>query len=265
MNRPLLLQFAPERVRTTIWSRLYRNQSDKWLPLYQAASLQYSPLVAMELVPGDIISDQIAFTGIYELGLTRRVAKLAAQGGTLVDIGANLGYFPLIWVGCNPANSCIAFEPSPRNIDILRRNVKHNHFARHITLMPLAAGAEGGKMSFDTGPVEQTGWGGLIREPSERCIEVDVVRVDNVLRSNDPISLLKVDTEGADLWALMGCERLLKAGIVNEIWYEENKPRMAALGIVPGATEDYLRSVGYNPTPHGDRSAETVEYFAVRY
>ena len=99
---------------------------------------------------------------------------------------------------------------------------------------------------------------------NERCIEVDVLRVDEVIRKHDPITLLKVDIEGADLWALMGCDRLLKAGAVQEIWYEQNKPRMAALGIPLEGPLEYLRSVGYVSTPHNDLSGDLVEWSAVR-
>jgi hypothetical protein len=93
---------------------------------------------------------------------------------------------------------------------------------------------------------------------------VNVVRVDEVISADNPIALLKVDIEGADIWALMGCERLLRAGVVREIWYEQNKPRMAALGIPFDAPQEYLRSVGYISTPHNDPTAELVEWSAVR-
>ena len=66
------------------------------------------------------------------------------------------------------------------------------------------------------------------------------------------------------MWALMGCERLLKAGIVREIWYEQNKPRMAALGIPFDAPQEYLHSMGYIATPNNDSTAELVEWSAVR-
>jgi hypothetical protein len=31
---------------------------------------------------------------------------------------------------------------------------------------------------------------------------------------------MKVDVEGADTWVLQGCERLLKAKLIKEIWFE---------------------------------------------
>jgi FkbM family methyltransferase len=217
----------------------------------------------MELVPGDVISDCIAFTGVYEPVLTRRVSHLAQAGGTLVEVGANLGYFALLWVAANPKNKCIAFEASPRNIDILRRNIQANGFESQVELHPVAAGAAAGKLRFDSGPIEQTGWGGFAPAGSSAGIDVDVVRVDEVVQGTNPIALLKVDIEGADAWAIMGCERLLRARAIREVWYEQNKPRIRALGISLDAAEDYLKSVGYLPRPESDLSGELVEWSAV--
>ena len=262
VKRPLPLRLAPDRLRIALWSRFYRGKCSA-LPLYQSATLRHVPNITMELVPGDIISDCIAFTGVYEPALTRRIIQMAQRGGTLVEIGTNLGYFALLWAACAPSNRCIAFEPSPRNVDFLRRNVARNGLDEQILVVPSAAGMEPGRLRFDIGPTDQNGWGGLTLDQNERCIEVDVVRVDDVIRSNDSIAILKVDTEGADAWALMGCDRLLKERRVREIWYEQNKPRMAALGIRADAAQEYLRSVGYTPTPQNNPADELVEWSAI--
>ena len=263
MNRPLILRMLPDRQRIAVWSRLYRRQRRDWSSLYKSASLRHAPLVTMELVRGDTISDCIAFTGVYEPALTQRLLKAARRGGTLVDVGANLGYFSLVWAASNPSNKCIAFEASPRNIDILRRNIVRNGLDEQIRVVPAAAGAAPGKLRFDLGPSEQTGWGGLTLGDSDRCVDVDVVRVDDVMPAGSHIAMLKVDTEGADAWVLLGCERLLKNALVREIWYEENKPRMEALGITVDSAQNYLRSLGYLTHPHSDPSGEVVEWSAV--
>lgn len=215
----------------------------------------------MDLVPGDVISDSIAFTGIYELAVTRRVVELAKGGGTFVDVGANLGYFSLLWAATKPGNQCLAFEASPRNIHRLRENIRRNSLESQIEVIPHAAGKARGKLHFDAGPEDQTGWGGFTTD-SKSGIEVDVVRIDESVPTNIPISLLKVDIEGADAWALMGCDRLLKARQVKQIWFEQNKPRMQALGIPESAAQDYLRSVGYSPQPLDDTRGDLVEWCA---
>ena len=85
-----------------------------------------APNISMEPVPGDSVSDEVAFTGCYETGLTRRVIELARRGGTMIDVGANLGYSSLLRLSTNSSNRCIAFEAAPRNVEILRHNISRN-------------------------------------------------------------------------------------------------------------------------------------------
>ncbi|HSM80050.1 MAG TPA: FkbM family methyltransferase [Nodosilinea sp.] len=260
---PLLLRLLPERLRLSAWYRLYAGKHAAWPGLYAAAPLAYAPQVKLSLLPGDHISDQIAFTGFYELGLTRRVVDLARQGGTMVDIGANLGYFSCLWAAGNPNNHCYAFEASPRNLDRLQTNIHRNGFDPNITLLPLAAGRAAGQLSFEVGPAEQTGWGGFTTDASATSIAVEVVRVDQAIPADRPIDLLKIDIEGADTWALMGCKALLQPPLVKEIWYEQNKRRMKLLGIELDQAQQFLADLGYRCTPQGDPTQDVVEWRAV--
>jgi FkbM family methyltransferase len=211
----------------------------------------------MELIPGDVISDSIAFTGIYELQLSRHVHRLAKQGGTLIDVGANLGYFSLLWAAASSTNHVFAFEASARTVEVLARNVARNGLEQRVRVIPYAAGREHGSLAFDPGPPDQTGWGGF---SSDGPVTVKVVRVDQAARYPAEIALLKVDAEGADTWALMGCEQLLREHRIKEIWFEQNRPRMRMLGIREGEAHEFLRSFGYCPQPRSDPSGEVVAW-----
>ena len=263
--RPLLLRVLPDRLRLSVWSQLYRGRGtySGRLPTYSAAPLRFAPGLTMQLLPGDLISDSIAFTGIYELALSRRVCELARKGGTLVDVGANMGYFSLLWAAARADNRCVAFEASPSNIRMLRDNVEGNRLDEQVRIIPCAAGASRGSLPFDVGSADQTGWGGFSSEKTEGSISVDVVRVDEIVEADEPIALLKIDTEGADAHVLMGCDRLLRTRAVREVWYEQNKPRMKALGIPIDAARTYLQSVGYSASPDSDPESEVVEWRAV--
>ena len=263
MKRPLLLRLLPESLRLTAFYKFYRGKHDRYQGLYRSASLYNAPKVAMELVPGDHISDIIAFTGVYEMSLTKRVVDLARQGGILVDVGANLGYFPLLWAALNSENKCFAFEASPRNIPLLNRNISRNSLESQIEVFPVAAGKEAGTLSFNLGPVEQTGWGGFGVAHAGEGVDVDVVRVDQAVSWNKPIAPIKVDIEGADAWALMGSEQLLITKAVREVWFEQNKPRMQELGIPLNAAQDFLSSMGYSSAPNGPTAADLVEWTAI--
>ncbi len=209
-----------------------------------------------DLLPGDVISGNIAFTGFYEFVLTKEIASLARVGGLFVDVGANMGYFSLLWAGLNTSNRVIAFEAAPRNIALLQKNIAENNLAK-IELIPKAAGNRTGEISFDTGPDEQTGWGGISAHASSSSITVPLVRLDTELEDR-VIDVLKIDVEGADTWVLQGCENLLKKKMIRRIYFEQNKLRMAELGIERDEAQKFLSEMGYTCVPFGRDDTEWV-------
>jgi len=197
-----------------------------------------------DLIPGDVISGCIAFTGFYEWGLTKLIARHAAKGGLLVDVGANMGYFSLLWAGLNRSAQVVAFEASPNNVRLFRNNVEKNYLEDRITIVPQAAGDHTGTVTFEVGTFEQTGWGGIATASSPTTIEVPMTRLDEYL-SDRTIDLLKIDTEGADTLVLFGCEKLLKSRRIKMIYFEQNAVRMRQLGIAEGDAVQFLRDQGY--------------------
>ena len=258
--RPFILGLLPLRARQSIVSRNYLAQYDKWRNLFESAPLNFCPQVAMyNLVPGDIISGHIAFNGFYELELSREIARLSSEGALFVDVGANMGYFSLLWAGLNNGSRVIAYEVAPRNIKLIEQNINRNGLIDQIRLVPKAAGHKSGAAHFNIGSVEQTGWGGISNEASPENIEVPVVRLDEEL-PDVTIDVLKIDVEGADTWVLYGCEALLKNRRIRKIFFEQNNVRMAALGIGENEARDFLASVGYECIPFGRNGMEWAAY-----
>src|SRR5207247_1596925 len=149
------------------------------------------------------------------------------------------------WVALNPCNRAYAFEPSPRNLGMLRANVAAQKDPARIQVCEHALGREPGELPFDPGPDEQSGWGGLTGTVSDRTINVRVRRLDDVLPRDTVLDCLKIDTEGADAWVLEGAAELLREGRIRHVFFEENQPRMEALGIPPRAGERLLLDLGY--------------------
>lgn len=245
MPRPLLLRLAPLWFRTKLYYHFYRGKN-RHPDLFHGAPLQFAPSARMDLHPTDEGHGQIAFTGFYELALTRRIVQIASQGGLLADVGANYGYFSLLWAAQKPGNRVVAFEASPRNLAPLQANISRNGFDAAIEVRPVAAGRQAGLMKFDQGPGNQTGWGGVVlSQNSGSTVTVPVIRLDESLSAERFIDVMKIDIEGADTWALMGAESLLRDKRIGRIFYEENTTRMRELGIAPGEAESFLQSLGY--------------------
>ena len=266
MKKPLLMRLCPPSLRTWLYYHHYRARRPQLRSLFEDAELAFAPGVRMKLLPTDEGHGCIATAGFYELPLTRTIARLGKQGGLMVDVGANYGYFSLLWAAQKPGNRVIAFEASPRNQQALRQNVEKNALAEVVTLRSEAAGKEKGKLSFHLGPEEQTGWGGLVQGDAEGAeVVVPVVTLDEELKGIPFVDVLKIDTEGADTWVLEGAHKLLKQQKIGHIYFEENRSRMAKLGIAAGAAKQLLESCGYSIVMlEGEAESPMAEFHAFR-
>ena len=265
LHRPLLLHLLPPALRLPVFCRFYRDLSAESHALYEGAALHFAPKIHMELLPTDEGHSHIAFVGFYELPLTKIIVALARRGGLLVDVGANYGYFSLLWAATNPRNTVVAFEASPRNHAAFIRNIERNGLGDRIAAESKAIGRESGLMRFEIGPDEQTGWGGLSKEPFGKSIQVTVTTLDELIPEQAEIAVLKVDVEGADTWVLEGARELLKRRRIAHIMYEENQKRMTALGIERGTAERILKDNGYELAPfEHDATAGLTQFHAYR-
>jgi len=222
--------------------RFYSNLNDKNI------SLVFDKHVRLDLSKTDWGHKSIIFNGFYELALSRAIAKYGAEGGLLVDVGANYGYFSCLWASKNSLNKVLAFEASPVNIGPLKNNVNKNGFNDKITVVPIAAGKEKGNLKFTLGGNdEQTGWGGFVMDNDENSIDVEVDTLDSYCEKNniEKIKVLKIDTEGADTWVLFGAEKLLREKKVEHIFFEHNAVRMRLLNIGENEAIDFLERLDY--------------------
>ncbi len=246
MGRPTLMRILPDVLKPRAFYRFYFPVPSKYAAACQNAPLSYANGMSMTgLMPSDVIGGSIAMMGFYERKLSRRIAELARNGGRMIDVGANIGYFSLIWLAGNSRNTVVAIEASPRNVKTLRANMAHNHIDGRVEIHGKAAGEAPGTLAFDPGPEEQTGWGGLQSHASSGSISVETVRVDSLVTDDQPIEVMKVDIEGADTWAILGAEALLRKRQIRHVFFEQNAARLAALGIDENAATALLKSHGY--------------------
>jgi len=208
--------------------------------------LSLAPTSLRKLVLTDVAHKQLALSGIYELPLSRMIARLAKRpGGLLVDVGANAGYFTCLWAALNQKNSVAAFEASPRNQEMLIENVSHAGFTHRVDIQSLALSNCSGMMSFDLGPVEQTGWGGLVQSRNETTVDVRCCRLDELYADDIVIDVLKIDVEGADAWVIEGAERLLAKQRIKNLFFERNAMRMEQLGVPIDLPHQILHRFNY--------------------
>jgi FkbM family methyltransferase len=248
-----------------LWLRekLYFHSSAKkvWPVGVESISLEMAPVTLRHFCKTDLMHQQIAWLGYYELPLSRRIKELAMEGGLLVDVGANIGYYSCLWAGLRTDNKVYAFEPSPRVFRMLYSNIRAAGLDSRVRVFASALAKEKGAVNFDPGPGDQSGWGGITKENGGRTIVVKSERLDDVMPDGLMIDTLKIDTEGADTEVLFGAERLLKERRIRRIFFEVNVPRMRLLGIQPPDVMNFLSKCDYKVTPL-DGNGEFGEYMA---
>jgi FkbM family methyltransferase len=120
---------------------------------------------------------------------------------TVVDIGANIGFFMLLLNERAPGLRVHCFEPARATSDVLRRNVEGNNLGGTVRVHQLAVSDRRGALRLVHGGTSLSHSffldGG---SPGAEVEEVETVDLDEALaRCGDgPIDLLKIDTEGAE-------------------------------------------------------------------
>lgn len=128
--------------------------------------------------------------------------------GTVVDIGANVGSFTVL--AAQTAERVIAYEPDPRNVACLRKNVKANNLT-NVTIHELGVGTPGPR-TFNVN-LTNCGHSNLYfegentRQETVRCVSLRDVFEHNKLNT---IDVLKCDCEGAEWEFLFNDEALLE-------------------------------------------------------
>jgi FkbM family methyltransferase len=194
---------------------------------------------------GDWISDDICRYGLWEPVLTRYILAHARKGGLFVDVGANLGYYSLLWAGARPDNRVYAIDASPLVFPRLLRNVKLNGLERQVRAFEIAVSDHEGLSSFALRPEGQLGAGSLAPEPEPDTIDVVTTCLDTLFSSLPRIDVLKTDAEGFDTHILRGSETLLREHRIGAVYYEQITDRMAELGVDAGEAASMLERYGY--------------------
>jgi FkbM family methyltransferase len=156
----------------------------------------------------DTIAREVCFTGRYEPQETQIAQRLLRRGMTVVDVGANWGYFTLTCAHLVGAEGrVIALEPHPALTSTLASNLRANNLA-HVEALAVAAGARAGTRGF-VGFAAAGGNSGVSRAAaaSERAdFESATAGLDELLdaRGVRRVDLVKIDIEGGEVDAIAG-------------------------------------------------------------
>lgn len=154
---------------------------------------------------GDWIQHHIFFMGHYEPQLTRWIKNELSVGAVVLDIGANVGAFSLLFAKyAGPGGRVIAVEPHPQNASLLRANLLLNQLAQ-VVVVTTAVGSSGALVRLDGFDAQNQGLvqssrleGGAFGTASLVVPQLSGDALVSAL-ALQRLDLIKIDAEGADL------------------------------------------------------------------
>lgn len=142
------------------------------------------------------------------------------------DVGSHTGHYSLVAASKILSGHIYAFEPTPSNNKLIKKNVAINQLEKTITVEEMAISNAVGWSNFVLEKESEVNH--LEYEKSRiatgKVQKVKTTTLDNyTLKKNiSSISFLKIDTEGAELLILEGAKRLLKNQKIDVILFELN-------------------------------------------
>lgn len=143
---------------------------------------------------------------VYEPNTTNWVQKNLKKGDIVLDIGAHIGYYTLLFAELvGPEGKVYAFEPNPDVMKVLKYNVKTNEFNNVVFIEKLVSGYVGSRKLY----IPEVTDAASVRpmEKVRKIVEVETINIDALNYSK--IDLVKMDIEGSEYVALLGMSETL--------------------------------------------------------
>ncbi|QQS44048.1 FkbM family methyltransferase [Candidatus Roizmanbacteria bacterium] len=188
----------------------------------------------------------LSLNGSYEEFETEIVQKEIKRGDVVLDIGANIGYYTLIFARLVGEKGMVfAFEPDPTNFALLKKNVEMNGY-KNVVLVSKAVSDKSGTVRLYLCE-ENKGDHRIYNSGDERDIlDVECIRLDDYFDKNQHLDFIKMDIQGAEGLALQGMQELLKRNdsvkIITEFW----PIGLKRSGISTKTVLTFLRDLGFS-------------------
>ncbi len=181
--------------------------------------------------------DRMIYLGCFEPLNTYRFRSLLSPGMTVVDVGANIGYFSLLAASIvGQSGKVIAVEPHPETYRALKRTLDRNH-ARTVRAHQIALS-----------DVEETLAVHMADQELYHNRTARTVRSDDPAYANSPavqsyrldrcisdwqleaVDLLKVDVEGFETKVILGARSAFESGLIRNVIIEFKDHWLGASG-----------------------------------
>lgn len=192
------------------------------------------------------------YSGLYNPWLTLIFRHLLRSGDTVVDGGANIGYFSLLAGMCVGLKGHVhAFEPIPRSYQALLTNLNLNS-APQIRANLSALSSDERELQFylpadvKTGrPLGRLATAVVHKTDEHLCARSTTLDAYAAASGLQHVRLIKLDVEGSEVAALEGMRHLLSEQRIDYLVCELNTTLLDTSGIPRSAVRDTVSEFGY--------------------
>lgn len=163
------------------------------------------------------ILEKLMVYGSYELPISTLIPKLVDSNRDTIDVGANIGFYSVLFASLTKNRRVLAFEPVSEAIERLRFNLGLNNATERVLVVPkIASNAIGmvemkvvvGQEEYSTiGSMEHPN--AISSEYVAREIQCVTIDIEVEASGIDP-GFMKIDAEGSEHLVLEGALNTLK-------------------------------------------------------
>lgn len=154
------------------------------------------------------IGTHLFLQSVYAPARVSEIQNAVKEGDVVIDIGANIGYFTVLLANLvGPKGKVYAFEPDPRNVELLQRTIEKNGWTNVIVEQKAVSNKAGELLLYQT-----QSWSANTLVPHENIstVKVPVVTLDEFLANEDHVNFVKIDTDGSEPFVIDGMSQLIK-------------------------------------------------------
>jgi len=182
----------------------------------------------------------LCYKTIFELSVDH-LRLLVRPGSTIVDVGANVGFFTLKfsrWV--SEGGRVLAIEPEPLNVDALKRAVARSG-SSNVDVIQAAAAEKEGELFLSFNPHNPAD-----HRLAKQGIAIRAVTIDGLMKDLGwpVVSLIKVDVQGAEPRTLAGAQETITR-FKPAIFIEIDDKALHEAGYTADHLIESLRTQGY--------------------
>jgi FkbM family methyltransferase len=198
--------------------------------------------------------DRTIFMGCYEPLNTSLFKRILGSRGTMVDVGANIGYFTLLaahLVGMD--GKVIAIEAHPSNFEILLSAIKRNGLEQVVPLNIGLSDEDGsGQVIMANQSEFANRTASMVPQAGLSGPTVSVRRFDDCISDwkIETIDLLKVDVDGFETKVIRGATESLRSGRIKNLIIELNEDWLYASGSSAAELTSLLTEAGFRMARH---------------